>query len=72
MSDVVVLLALAAVVALLGIGAGILVARPLDRFVSREDDGSGDPDETAADAAVGPGGGRLGAIEASVQREEDA
>ena len=72
MSDVVVLLALAAVVALVGIGAGILDAGPLDRFVNREEEGSDDPDGIPAQAAERPGGDRLGELEPSVENEEDA
>lgn len=72
MSDVVLLLLLAAVVALIGIGAGILVARPLDRFVGREDEGSDDADGIPADPAGEVEVDGPGAIEAPVEREEDA
>jgi len=57
MSDVVTLLVLAIVLALVGIGAGILVGRPLDRFVNRDDDADTvDADGASAerDGADGP------------------
>jgi hypothetical protein len=70
-SDVVLLLALAGVVALVGIGAGILVAGPLDRFVSREDEELDDAERARADPAAEVATDRPGSSEAPVENEED-
>ncbi len=57
MTDVLVLVAIAAVVGVAGIGAGILIARPLDRAMVREDEDDPDrpdgPERTGADAGSG-------------------
>lgn len=56
MSDVVVLLVLAVVFAAVGIGAGILIGRPLDRFVSRDDDADAeDADRPSVQGGAGDG-----------------
>ena len=67
MSDAVVLLVVAVLAAVVGIGAGILVARPIDRAMQRADEPEGQADADEATPIRAPG-----ATEATEEHEGEA